>query len=192
MYHYCGNKCKRIVAETSERPFSLRFMRFSTRNSHIGGGSSDISTIVILCCSIVPCCCFTSQGSGLSSFRVAPLARQPLIRFEGMKNLSSCLTRGRSNCLGRKSSRGSSTPPLTPRGVPLMAPRGFRQRDIASGISPCSANHLLLIASLACGGIAILYQPFPLPARSHALHSERPFFTRNLAIANLRLHCLSR
>ena len=56
-----------------------------------------------------------------------------------------------------------------------MAPRGFRQRDMTSGISPCSTNHLLLIASLACGVIAILYQPLPLPARSHALHSGNPF-----------------
>ena len=28
-----------------------------------------------------------------------------------------------------------------------MAPRGFHQRGMTSGISPCSANHLLLIAS---------------------------------------------
>ena len=36
-------------------------------------------------CFLAPCLCFTSQGSGLSSFRVATLARQSLTRFEGIR-----------------------------------------------------------------------------------------------------------
>ena len=35
----------------------------------------------------------------MSSFRVAPLTRQSVIRIEGMKNLSSCLCRGCEKCL---------------------------------------------------------------------------------------------
>ena len=59
---------------------------------------------------LVPLSRFTSHESGLFSFRVAPLTRQSLIRFEGIENLSSCLTGGCRNCLVRNTKRGKRLP----------------------------------------------------------------------------------
>ena len=94
-------------------------------------------------------------------------------------------------CTGQKSSRGIS-PPLTPRGVPFMAPRGFCHFGIAIGISPSLLNHSAPIVLCACGDNAIRYHPFRLIASSHAWYSMHPFSMRNLAIPMRRLHCFRR
>jgi hypothetical protein len=54
---------------------------------------------------LVPLLCFTSQGSGQSSLRVAAYGQT---RIKGLENLSSYLTRGRSNCIDRNTKRGKT------------------------------------------------------------------------------------
>ena len=83
MLHYYGNLCKQIALVFTEPLILLAFSLFIRRTSHLGG------------------CIFGSRQPSLRKdracprYRVAPLARQSLTRFENIKSLSSCFKRGR-------------------------------------------------------------------------------------------------
>ena len=83
----------------------------------------------------------------------------------------------RQRCRVRiQSSRGScNAPSHTTRRASYGTTRFLPTGD-TSGISPISANHLLLMASAACGDTDIRYHPLRLMASSHALHSGNPDF----------------
>ena len=91
-----------------------------------------------------------------------------------------------------QSSRGScNSPSHTTRRASYGTTRFLPTGD-TSGISPISANHLLLMASAACGDTPTRYHPLRLMASSHALRSGKPDFMRNVAMANRLLHRFSR
>ena len=48
MLHYSGNQCKQIVAEASESPFLLHFIRLIARNPHMRARIFSISSAIFL------------------------------------------------------------------------------------------------------------------------------------------------